>query len=206
LKTPIMPFSDSEDSDEDAFAALSRRKANKRKKKNKSQEASEKKVEPKENDKVNDRTVANDGDNATTTAPSASNLSNTRKRHYNTTNAGRKSKMDALLQELQTERVEKEKVRKKRSSSDNYQHQHHQQQQQRQSYGSFVQPEHEDITTNLFVGNLAPTIAEEELSTVFGQFGTQCMLASRNGMMFFFSWWSVGILLPVDIQTNKDVS
>jgi len=37
--------------------------------------------------------------------------------------------------------------------------------------GSFVQPGEEHLTTNIFVGNLAPVSTEEELTEAFRQFG-----------------------------------
>ncbi|OEU18643.1 hypothetical protein FRACYDRAFT_183475, partial [Fragilariopsis cylindrus CCMP1102] len=37
--------------------------------------------------------------------------------------------------------------------------------------GSFVEPGQEYLTTNLFVGNLAPSLTEEDLSNLFSQFG-----------------------------------
>ena len=37
--------------------------------------------------------------------------------------------------------------------------------------GSFVEPGQEHTTTNLFVGNLAPTLTEEEVTDLFRQFG-----------------------------------
>lgn len=65
--------------------------------------------------------------------------------------------MDALLQELNDEK--KTIIAKQKRPSH-----------QRVS-GSFVQPGEEDITTNLFVGNLAPCLTEEQVYDVFGQFG-----------------------------------
>ena len=37
--------------------------------------------------------------------------------------------------------------------------------------GSFVRPGEEHLTTNLFVGNLATSITEEQLAELFSQFG-----------------------------------
>ena len=64
--------------------------------------------------------------------------------------------MDALLQELE---AEKDQIPKKRKQF------------VPEKKGSFVAPGEEHLTTNLFVGNLAPSIAEEDLSNLFSQFG-----------------------------------
>jgi U2-associated protein SR140 len=37
--------------------------------------------------------------------------------------------------------------------------------------GSFVQPGEEHLTTNIFAGNLAPSITEEQMTDLFRQFG-----------------------------------
>jgi hypothetical protein len=82
------------------------------------------------------------------------------KRHHKEMSDTRKAKMDALLTELETEkknigstRPEKRFVPVKK--------------------GSFVDPDEEHVTTNLFVGNLAPTITEEEVTDLFRQFGRE---------------------------------
>ena len=79
------------------------------------------------------------------------------KRHHGAISSSRKAKMDALLQELNDE---KKTITAKQKRPFN----------QRVS-GSFVQPGEEDITTNLFVGNLAPCLTEEQVYDVFAQFG-----------------------------------
>jgi len=67
------------------------------------------------------------------------------KRHHKPSDS-RKAKMDALIQELE---AEKDQIPKKtrRFVPD--------------KKGSFVDPGEEHLTTNIFVGNLAPSIAEE---------------------------------------------
>jgi hypothetical protein len=71
-------------------------------------------------------------------------ITSSMKRHHKP-NDDRKAKMDALLQELE---AEKQKVSKElyRFVPD--------------KKGSFVDPSEEHLTTNIFVGNLAPSISE----------------------------------------------
>mmetsp|Transcript_54041 Transcript_54041/g.58596 ORF Transcript_54041/g.58596 Transcript_54041/m.58596 type:complete len:158 (+) Transcript_54041:61-534(+) len=77
------------------------------------------------------------------------------KRHHKPSEA-RKANMDALIQELEAEKnltpnkLDRFVPEKK---------------------GSFVEAGEEYLTTNLFVGNLAPSITEEDLSNLFSQFG-----------------------------------
>lgn len=84
------------------------------------------------------------------------------KRHHGVSSDTRKAKMDALLQELE---VEKQKVGREPSRS-------------REKKGSFVESGQEYTTTNIFVGNLSPTMTEEILTDFFQQFGeTNCGVA-----------------------------
>jgi len=71
-------------------------------------------------------------------------ITSSMKRHHKP-NDDRKAKMDALLQELE---ADKQKVAKEpyRFVPD--------------KKGSFVDPSEEHLTTNIFVGNLAPSITE----------------------------------------------
>mmetsp|Transcript_90224 Transcript_90224/g.260137 ORF Transcript_90224/g.260137 Transcript_90224/m.260137 type:complete len:161 (+) Transcript_90224:49-531(+) len=82
-------------------------------------------------------------------------ITSSMKRHHKP-NDDRKAKMDALLQELEAEKL---KVTKEpyRFVPD--------------KKGSFVDPSEEHLTTNIFVGNLAPSITEEDLTELFLQFG-----------------------------------
>lgn len=66
------------------------------------------------------------------------------KRHHKS-NDDRKAKMDALLQELEAEKV--------KVSREPYRF-------VPEKKGSFVDPSEEHLTTNIFVGNLAPIITE----------------------------------------------
>jgi hypothetical protein len=71
-------------------------------------------------------------------------LTSSMKRHHKP-NDTRKAKMDALLQELEAEkdRISREPQRFVPEKK-----------------GSFVEPSEEHMTTNIFVGNLAPSITE----------------------------------------------
>ncbi len=74
-------------------------------------------------------------------------ITSSMKRHHKP-NDDRKAKMDALLQELEAEKQKVDKVVKDphRFIPD--------------KKGSFVDPSEEHLTTNIFVGNLAPSITE----------------------------------------------
>lgn len=88
---------------------------------------------------------------ATPTLPTSNTSS--MKRHHGSSDS-RKAKMEALLQELEAEKasaVIHPFVPEKK--------------------GSFVQPGQEHLTTNIFVGNLAPSITEEQMTELFRQFG-----------------------------------
>ena len=82
-------------------------------------------------------------------------LTSSMKRHHKPSDL-RKAKMDALLEELEAE--------KKRAPSkpDRF---------VPEKKGSFVEPSEAHLTTNIFVGNLDPSIGEEELTDLFLQFG-----------------------------------
>ena len=82
------------------------------------------------------------------------------KRHHKEMSGSRKAKMDALLQELEHD--------KHRDSSTRHRDR---QRGPPMKKGSYVEPGQEHITTNLFVGNLATTLTEEEVTNVFRQFG-----------------------------------
>ena len=71
-------------------------------------------------------------------------ITSSMKRHHKP-NDDRKAKMDALLQELE---AEKQKVSTEPSRFIP------------EKKGSFVDPSEEHLTTNIFVGNLAPSITE----------------------------------------------
>lgn len=78
------------------------------------------------------------------------------KRHHGIANDQRKAKMDALLVELQAEKM-----------SNNNKGGHCGGVFRPDKRGSFVEPGEETETTNIFVGNLAPSITEEELTNLY---------------------------------------
>ena len=84
------------------------------------------------------------------------------KRHHGEVSDARKAKMDALLLELETEkkRAATEQPRSRAAPDRNH-----------QARGSFVDPGDELLTTNIFVGNLATSITEEQMTDLFRQFG-----------------------------------
>jgi hypothetical protein len=71
-------------------------------------------------------------------------LTSSMKRHYNPSDT-RKAKMDALLQELE---AEKNKIPREQHKF------------VPEKKGSFVEASEEHLTTNIFVGNLAPAVTE----------------------------------------------
>jgi RNA recognition motif-containing protein len=89
------------------------------------------------------------------------------KRHHGSSDS-RKAKMDALLQELEAEKVT--------SPSRPF---------VPQKKGSFVQPGQEHLTTNIFVGNLAPSITEEQMTELFRQFGEHSIDDIAWKMLFY---------------------
>ena len=146
---------DSSSSDEeDAFSALSK-KGNAKKKAKKSEP-----ISSATSSDTNDRKIAvvkaeSSGSKSTADARESHlssvplkapiSLTSSMKRHHKPSDA-RKAKMDALLQELE---AEKDQIPKKRRAF------------VPEKKGSFVAPGEEHLTTNLFVGNLSPSITEE---------------------------------------------
>ena len=143
IGAPPEPNSDSSSDEDGAFSAFNRKKSKKGKNINDSPAKAENYTKNGDTQKARDIHKSS-GD------PSS------KKRYYFQSNA-RGAKMDALLQELQetsthvtassTDRAPLEKM------------------------GSFVTPDEEPFTTNIFVGNLAPVTTEEELTEIFRQFG-----------------------------------
>ena len=86
--------------------------------------------------------------------------SSSMKRHHKPSEA-RKANMDALIEELE---AEKNQIPNKSNRF------------VPEKKGSFVEPGQEYLTTNLFVGNLAPSLTEEDLSNLFSQFGEKHIL------------------------------
>jgi hypothetical protein len=78
------------------------------------------------------------------------------KRHHVVLSDTRKAKMDALLMELEVAKQKASKLPPARK---------------RGIQGSFCDPGEEHMTTNIFVGNLPPTMTEKRLTDLFQQFG-----------------------------------
>ena len=98
-----------------------------------------------------------------------SNTSST-KRHHGAISDTRQAKMDAILLELEAEkgRVHSSGASAARGGSQNT----------ARKKGSFVDDGDEHITTNIFVGNLAPSITEEQMTELFREFGENNTLIS----------------------------
>lgn len=97
-------------------------------------------------------------------------LTSSMKRHHKPSDL-RKAKMDALLQELEAEKSHGPRE-SHRSAPD--------------KKGSFVETAEEHSTTNIFVGNLAPSITEEALTELFLQFGENSLKLCMRGVVL--SW------------------
>jgi len=103
-------------------------------------------------------------------------VTSSNKRHHGVTSGSRKAKMDALLNELKAETPVISLAASKQSYVPD-------------KKGSFVEPGEEHLTTNVFVGNLAPSITEEEMTDLFRTFG-----------MSEFFW--VSLFAAVDLPLN----
>ena len=80
------------------------------------------------------------------------------KRHHTSASSeARKQKLDALVEELSSQVP---LVAAKRLNT------------RTEPRGSFIQPGEEHLTTNVFVGNIPPSVTEEEVGQMFEQFGT----------------------------------
>ena len=142
----------SSDDEEDAFSALSKKANPKKKAKNAadktniadSQDSSKEKV-VKNEDSSGSKSTSAVRESASQPMRTPIAITSSMKRHHKPSDA-RKAKMDALLQELESE---KDQIPKKSRRFIP------------EKKGSFVEPGEEHLTSNLFVGNLAPSIAEE---------------------------------------------
>lgn len=83
------------------------------------------------------------------------------KRHHGAKSSERQLKMDAVLEELKMAKIPSTNNSTARPSTHS----------NRTSTGSFVDPEHEHTTTNVFVGNLPPTVNESVVAEFFSAFG-----------------------------------
>ena len=144
---------ESSSDEEDAFSALSK-KGNAKKKAKTSAPSSNPTNDNVPNTKSSQETKSTP--KAASQLPSGAPISITSsmKRHHKPSDA-RKAKMDALIQELEAEKDQIPKKSKRFVP---------------EKKGSFVAPGEEHLTTNLFVGNLAPSIAEEVNSLCSVQF------------------------------------
>eukprot|EP00956_Cyclotella_meneghiniana_P007899 scaffold10488_cov67-Cyclotella_meneghiniana.AAC.16 len=113
--------------------------------------------------------------NESSALPAADTSSNKRHHHIS---AARKSKMDAMLFELQSSH--QQPIDHHDNSTVDY---GHIDDEAAYSYsygrpnklGSYVEPGQEHLTTNIFVGNLDPCTTEEELTDVFREYGEACV-------------------------------
>lgn len=168
---PLKGFGDgnsSSDSDDDAFASISKKK---KPRIDPLGGGSDKPLLPTADCKDGKHSDHQHGDASSSSAnpPAAETSSNKRHHHVN---AARQSKMDALLQELQTTKPSDPSTARGEDygsiqDGDYY---------GRGDFaphkkGSYVEPGMEHLTTNLFVGNLDPMTTEEELTDAFRQFG-----------------------------------
>ena len=128
-------------------------------------------------DKIS-RQESNAGNNGSTNNDESSALpavdTSSNKRHHHLS-AARKSKMDAMLFELQTSQqqpitdhhdnntVDYGRIDDEAAYSYSYGRPN--------KLGSYVEPGQEHLTTNIFVGNLDPCTTEEELTDVFREYG-----------------------------------
>lgn len=143
-----LPSDDSSSDEEDAFSALSR----------KGRKGHKILTNDGNKPKAPDGFIAEDKDDQNTEGKVKSDGSSSTKRHHHISSA-RQAKMNALLQELQSEKSPSATGSGRTWEPD--------------KKGSFVRPGEEHLTTNVFVGNLAPSVTEEELTEAFRQFGEQ---------------------------------
>ena len=156
---------ESSSDEEDAFAALSK-KSTKRSKRKRVEigttvAAAPQSVKTKPSDNLptqisSDPSSANAKVDSTNSTGLPMAVTSSMKRHHKP-NDTRKAKMDALLLELEIEKGKQRNRDHNRFVPE--------------KKGSFVEPGEEKLTSNLFVGNLAPSITEEDLSNLFSQFG-----------------------------------
>lgn len=148
---------DSASSDDDIFTKLARKNSKKKK-----AAAMAKSVEQPSELGISPAVVGASTGSASTATEAALPLTTTSsmKRHHKEMSGTRKRKMDSLLQELEQE---KKQITNRRGSD-------------HRDFvpvkkGSFVQAGEEGTTTNIFIGNLSPTLSEEEVTDLFRQFG-----------------------------------
>ncbi|CAJ1966893.1 unnamed protein product [Cylindrotheca closterium] len=152
---------DSSSDEEDAFAALSKKRGAKRSKPSIESSSNHHNHDPApkissiEKPKESVKSVAT----STNAMVLPGSVTSSMKRHHKP-NDMRKAKMDALLEELAAEQIHRPIEKKSRS--------------QRfvpEKKGSYVDPAEEHLTTNIFVGNLDPSLTEHEVRSLFSKFG-----------------------------------
>jgi RNA recognition motif-containing protein len=92
--------------------------------------------------------------------------------------------MDDILRELQEQQqqqTQQELSSTRRTGSGGDRHSHYREQHRSGGGGSYVDPGDEDSTTNIFVGNLAPSITEEQMTDLFRQFGENMSYIDTHG-------------------------
>ena len=143
---------ESSSEEEDAFSALSR-KSHKNKKKQRVEQETDEKTTTTASAKQSEASSNALDSSAKPIVPSTTS---SMKRHHGAMSDTRKRKMDALIHEL------KRKPYNSEPSQSAY---------VPDKKGSYVQPGEEKFTTNIFVGNLSPSLTEEEVTDLFRQFG-----------------------------------
>ena len=160
IGAPIVAKSDSSSDEDDAFSVFNRKKSRK----------SKKIKGPPVNPESSSHSKNEDSLKATEINQTSSATAS--KRHHYQSKA-RGAKMDALLQELQDTSTSNTVTSAPVAVL-------------QEKMGSFVTPDEEPFTTNIFVGNLAPVTTEEELKEIFRQFGA---LFLCKQMKKFLSFW-----------------
>jgi hypothetical protein len=170
-RRPIKGFDDASSSDEeDAFASLNKGK--------KRPIASLSNTQQDELTRA-DSSTSHDAKKSSQLPITATETSSNKRHHHKS--AERKSKMDAMLADLQSSQP---------LDLTSHSSAHDQREKDYQDYGpieddpyntsygykpqklgSYVEPGQEHLTTNIFVGNLDPCTTEEELTDVFREFG-----------------------------------
>jgi RNA recognition motif. (a.k.a. RRM, RBD, or RNP domain) len=161
---------DSSSDEEDAFTAMSRKRPKTSRTNSAAAEEGKKQTITTETSGIDASAPAistsagpGSGSGSTTTMEGKKplTLTSSMKRHHKPSDT-RKAKMDALLEELEAEKNNKKQNHNRPTSR----HEH-----QLEKKGSYVRPEEEHLTTNIFVGGLSPSVTEEDLSRLFKEFG-----------------------------------
>mmetsp|Transcript_13071 Transcript_13071/g.20312 ORF Transcript_13071/g.20312 Transcript_13071/m.20312 type:complete len:671 (-) Transcript_13071:54-2066(-) len=136
--------SSSDDDNDDVFTTLSK------KQKTKSDDIKS----------TNAKTPKHDGGLNQEALPIVLSTTSSMKRHHVAMSNSRKAQMEALIQELEAEKIHNNVGINQRSQGF-----------VPEKRGSYVEPGDELRTTNLFVGNLAPNLTEDQITKCFSRFG-----------------------------------